>query len=965
MNITSEIFAHFEQDESLCSKRFGMLREGVEKGWIKTTQPIEVDGHLFISWKISNDTLYTSENALWFSENLPRSLVSVHKSDSLELVSLFYGLDKFGSVDEKKMGSNICIQRLIDTNHPVNIKVKQKHNGEAATICGIVLNGQFYYVIMSKSVPAVVQSREQLDLLESVRFRTCKEIGTQFFDLIDQISEEDLLELKNLMLEYIFPIEKIDRDFKHIACENPGLYILGVRQSYSLNLLINSDFILEKMEKWGFLRAKEFDSEEISHRIQTVKEKLDLLPVTFDKPSVEEFEAWAEPKNFLRVWSYVSLVYEQVVCPEITCEQILSIASGIKLDKLNLTEGTIISIEVLLPSEDLFALIGEVHMVKCKDLLYYLLRAVRTVVQAYKTKPYSGEPIRSGSLGHWANYLTPAWAKAWADFVGVITKYMSTPNCIQAIRQICENSSTGGIDAPDFFSSASKWFELERSGFNFKPILIVTTELEAGKVRPLITSENYEFSKVPKLDELHFGTIGMIYGSKFGMLGKLGPNISLLRFTELKVSELEQDKKSKAFCTDLIDEKHGDIPLVRSFEDLAQAISDIKMLYESEEKVSDAVVSDRKFGSVFKVEYFDNQFRPSASPNGYSKLMDMMTKINVYGGKFDSIPSAEQIEVSTCVELIDTLIPRNPNTGNLIVENIIGLYQSSKNVRLAVFVTGIPGLGKDWIGIYLQTHLESLIPELKDKIQVINQDMFACNADKYLSALRECVKTKSIVIITRNGPGSQKSIDICKQAGFAIHLVCPRDSQVLLLAGGIQYSLQRSRSDSTKSHVLSSLPEEKIVSIAANFFGTLTSANTLIASASVSNPKTFNQSQYLAIELEGTKHLTIEYGLITNENLIGTEIQVRSIKKVQITRENYLLEFEVCEVLTAISELIDSHVPHITCRNSGFAKPVHSGWWAWIVQNFYLDNVGTVNFGSWEITIEPCEKSQIGTVKLF
>jgi hypothetical protein len=243
--------------------------------------------------------------------------------------------------------------------------------------------------------------------------------------------------------------------------------------------------------------------------------------------------------------------------------------------------------------------------------------------------------------------------------------------------------------------------------------------------------------------------------------------------------------------------------------------------------------------------------------------------------------------------------------------------------------------------------------------------MFACNADKYLSALRECVKTKSIVIITRNGPGSQKSIDICKQAGFAIHLVCPRDSQVLLLAGGIQYSLQRSRSDSTKSHVLSSLPEEKIVSIAANFFGTLTSANTLIASASVSNPKTFNQSQYLAIELEGTKHLTIEYGLITNENLIGTEIQVRSIKKVQITRENYLLEFEVCEVLTAISELIDSHVPHITCRNSGFAKPVHSGWWAWIVQNFYLDNVGTVNFGSWEITIEPCEKSQIGTVKLF
>jgi len=973
MNITSEIFAHFEQDESLCSKRFGMLREGVEKGWVKTTQPIEVDGHLFISWKISNDSLYTSENALWFSDNLPRSLVSVHKSDSLEFVRLFYGLDKFGSVDEKKMGSNIRIKELIDTSVPVKISVSQKHNGEAATICGIVLNGQFYYVIMSKSVPAVVQSREQLDSLESVRFRTCKEIGTQLFDLIDQMSEEDLLDLKSLLLEYIFPIEKIDREFKHIACEQPGLYILGVRQSSSLKLVINSDYILVKMEKWGFFRAKEFDSEEISYRIQTVREKLDFLPVTSDRPSVEEFEAFAEPNNFLRVWSYVSLVYEQVVCPEITCEQILSIASGLKLDEFNLTEGSIMSIEVLLPSEDLFDLIGDVHKVKCKDLLYYLLRGVRTVVQAYKAKPYSGEPIRSGSLGHWANYLTPEWAKAWADFVGVITKYMSTPNSIQTIREICANSSTGGIDAPDFFSSASKWFELEKSGFNFKPILIVTTELEAGKVRPLITSENYEFSKVPKSDELHFGTIGMIYNAKVGMLGKLGPNISLLRFTELKVSDLEQDKKSKAFCTDLIDEKHGDIPLVVSFEDLAQAISDIKMLYESEEKVSDVVVSDRKFGSVFKVEYFDNQFRPlatSASANGYSKLMDMMTKINVYGGKFDSIPTAEQIEVSRCVELIHTdtdtqIIQRNPNTGNLVVENIIGLYQSSGNTRFAVFITGIPGLGKDWIGIYLQTQLESLIPELKDKIQVINQDMFACNADQYLSALKECVKTKSIVIITRNGPGSQKSIDTCKKAGFAIHLVCPRDSQVLLLAGGIQYSLQRSRSDTTKSHVLSSLPDEKIVSIAANFFGALGSANSSIASESTINPNTFNQSRYLAIDLEGTRHLTLEYGLITNENLIGTEIQVTSIKNVRITRENYLLEFEICQVPPSIGDIIDSHVPHITSRNSGFAKPVHSGWWAWIVQNFYSDNVGTVSFGSWEITIELCEKSQIGTVKLF
>jgi len=936
--------------------RLAPLKEGVEKGWVTTTAPIQVHGHLFVPWKVADDSLYTSADALWFLDNQPRSLISVHESDSLELVGLFYGLNKFGSVDEAGMGSNIRIKELIGTSVPVKISVSQKHNGEAATICGILLDDQFYYVIMSKSVPTVVQTREELNSLDSLRYTTCKEIGNQFFDLLVQMSESDILELKGLMLEYIFPIEKIDREFKHIACENPGLYILGVRESSTLNLLLNPDSILTKMEKYGFSRATEFSDEEISHRIETVREKLDLLPTTLDKPSLEEFETWSEPKNFLRVWSYVSLVYEQIVCPEITSQEILSIASGIQLEKFTLIEGTIISVKNLIT--------GEVYMIKDKDLLYYLLRGVRTVVESYKTKPYSGKPIISRSLEHWVNYLTPVWRNAWTEFVSIIAKYMSTPNCVQAIRENYAKSTSGRIDAPDFFSSVSNWVVCEKSGSNFVPILIVTTESEAGKVRPLITSSAYEFTKPPKLEHLPFGQIGMIYSTKLGMLEKLESNISILRFTELNLAQVEQDKKAKAFFTDLISDKHEHIPLCVSFGDLELAICDLKSAVSEE---NESQTSNRTFGSVFKVEYFDNEFHPSSTTTtGYVKLMNMMTKIN-FNGKFENTPSPEQIEVAECTELIDSqIVPRNQNTGNLIVRNIFQVYQgpTNPNSKLAVFITGIPGLGKDWIADYLKTNLLCLIPELEDKILVINQDMFGCDAERYAQGLANCVKTMSLVIITRNGPGSHKSIDICKKAGFAIHLIAPRDTQVLLLAGCIQYSLQRSHLDISKSHVLSSLPDEKNVSIAANFFGVLGISNTSIASATVSNPSTFNQSEYLAIELD-ERHLTFEHGLVTNEHLIGREIEVKSVKTIQVTQDDYLLEFELCEVPSDISGLIDSHIPHITCKTLGFAKPIHSGWWGWIVQNFYLDSIGTVSFGSWEIKIEPCEKSQIGTMKLY
>lgn len=937
--------------------RYRMLKQGIEKKWIKTTTPIRVSNYIFVPWKIVDDSLYTSSNALWFEENLPRSLVSVHHADTLELKRLAYGLNKFGSIDESSMGSNIQINQLINLDIPVEFSVSQKHNGEAATIWGIDLDGEFYYVIMSKSVPAVVKTRAELDeFYQSTRFKTCREIGIQFFDLVDSMSKSDIKSLQCILLDHIFPIEKVDRKFKHIACEPPGLYILSVRNSHNLNILNaqESKIVLDKMIVWGFFESKKFTQEEILRRIQTVKTVYESLPYTPDKPSLKAFDSWNTPANFLKVWSYVSLIYEQVVCPEISYQEILSIGAGIPHEKFNLTEGTIITVRTP-------RFINKVYMVKDKDLLYYLLRGIRTVIESYKTRPYRGASINSKSLKHWVNYLTPVWRSAWDDFVSKIEKYMCASNSIQTLKDNYEKSATGGIDAPDFFAGVLKWLQEEKFETNFRPILILTTELEVEIVRPFITSPEYSFVKVPKKGEIPNNIVGMIHGVRVGALESLKADVSIIRFSELVLEAVKDDKKTKALLTNLLDDIYVDIPLCVCVGDLQIAIS--RLMTKEEETKS-------TFLSVFKVRYFDSSFYPkveTSTLNFYSKLMDMMTRINLSAGKFENNSSTEQSDFSkVCLKYINNqIIPRNSQASDLIAQNIIEVYQNlTKNPKLAVFITGIPGLGKDYIANQIQTNLENRLSELKNRIQVINQDMFQCDATKYAQGLTSCVKTKSLVIITRNGPGSQKSLDICKEAGFSIHLVAPCDAQVLLLSGAILSSLKRSHEDLSKSHVLSLLPDEKIVSICSNFFGVLSSANTMIASASIdTNTKTYSQFEFLAIAI-GSKHLTLEYGLITNRHLIGLEVQVNSVKTVCIQKENYEIEFELCELSDCCS-IVDSQVPHITNSYSGFAKPVHSGWWGWIVQKLFADQVGRFMFGLWAIEISPCEKLQKGVIGVF
>lgn len=940
-----------------------------EKGWIKSTSPIEAGGYKFIPWKITDDSLYDSSNkdlTEWLLDNVPRSLVTIHDLNSGNFIRAIYGLKKFGSVDESTMGSNIRIAKLLDTGIPVSIKVHQKHNGEAGFLSGFEAIDGFYYIVASKSVPAVIKSREELDLLDPYRFKTCKQIGTQLFDLIDKMDLKAIKELQTILSSHILPIEKIDREFKHIACEPPGLYILGVRDGFSLRLLTDPEPIVSQMVVWGFFQAKKFTDDEIAQRVQTVKESLGVLPTTSDKPTLDQFDKYMEPKNFLKIWSYVSLVYEQVICPQITWEEILSIGSGQPqiCTNFNLIEGTIISVQDLTS--------GEIYMIKDKDLLYYLLRGVRTIVESYKTRPYTGKPIRSRSLDHWFKYLSIPWAQAWKEFIGIVQKYMGTYDCVQAIKSNCAKHGMGGIDAPDFFSSLSVWLKSNPKTSNFRPIFIISTEVEACDLKDLTTGPEFEFSsKVPSLEQIPNGIVGLIYGVKISSLVKLNSEVSFVKYTKMDLNEkFDFDKKTKVFIKDLLlDKQTHEYPLYKTKDTLVLAINELIKSSSQDSEINSEIKHQGYFENqrqaVFKVDYFDSNYMPSQSDiPGFIKLMNLATQINL-SGKFENSITPEQRELKS-VKWTE-LVPRNTKLTDQILENILGLVKNGTNTKLAIFITGLPGLGKDWVGSQIQTRLEAALPELINKIQVINQDMFGCDATKYAQGLSKVVQTKSIIFITRNGPGSARSLEICKGAGFTIHLIAPRDPQMLLLAGCIQHSLVRAHEDLKKTHVLSSLPDEKIISIGSNFFGALGSANTSIVSSGL--PTKSKQPRFIGIELDhesntNSGHVTIEHGIITCDKLLGPslgqEIIIKTIKRVCVKSQGYGLEFEICELPAHISELVESRVPHITCKTSGYAKPVHSGWWGWIVEK--LD---TKKFGPWDITVESCDKVYIGTIKLF
>lgn len=949
------------------------LLQGEANGLVKRTTPIDVDGYKFVPWKVTDDSKYESKtHGQWLLDNVPRSLVTVHGLNGSgldgEFIRAIYGLKKFGSVDEIHMGSNIRISKLIESGCPIKISVHQKHNGEAATITGFVgLDQIFYYVIMSKSVPAVVKSREELEQLDPFRFKTCKEIGTQLFDLIDKLDVESKSALQLILEEWIFPIEKIDRVFKHIACEEPGLYILGMRNVHTLKLVSEPSF-LSRMESFGFKTAKAYTDQEIKTKVTQVWESLELLPNTPDKPTAQMFENYLEPKNFLKVWSYVSLVYEQIACKDIGALDILAIGSGSGSKKFSLIEGTIISVSDPVS--------GELYMIKDKDLLYYLLRSVRTIIEHRKNIV----ELSSKSMKHWVQYLTPVWASAWDEFCQIILAYTRTYDFVKDLESNQSKSSNGGIDAPDFFAGVESWYSSNPVIVNspsHNPIVIITTELEVELVEGFASDTAFVFgSKLPKDLNIPNGCVGVGYGIKLSSLvPSLYPNITFVRFTELtdELACLELGgKKLVSFWKDLVNE-NSTLDFCPHIEDLELVISRLKSI-----PGSSSTKSSPPTPTVYKVDYFDPAQLTNSDLDYWVKTIEVAMAITP-GGKFDPSPTREQKALAKLRPIYP--IPRSSQTVDLIVGNVIDRYQSlPKPARLAVFMTGIPGLGKDYCAEQAAVNLEQRIPELLGHIYVINQDMYQCDANKYLEGLKSCVASASIIFITRNGPGSSRSVDICKDGGFAIHLITPRDPQIALLGSCVCSALERKASDKKKSHVLSELPDDKIVSIVSNFFGALGSANSSIVGS--------NGHKYLGIEITGSPtnsasptacagspfkqslnrhtHLTIQHGLITRQDLIGHNVTIRLQKNVLVEAPGYKLEFNMVQITDQeISELVDSRCPHITMDKSGSAKPVQSNMWGWVVNNFFPESLGQVCFGSWVITISPLEGTLTGCVKIF
>jgi len=446
----------------------------------------------FTSVKLIHDRYYEDEiDNLNFHQNIPRSLVLVKKED--ELIKYFYGLRKFGSKEEKLMGSNIELKDSIDKKHPVILSIKQKHNGEAGFLAAIIIDEKFKFIFCSKNVPLVVESSSDLIHYTDPKLSTVLNIATIFFDIYNKLSFKDQEWINCILLEHTIPIEKIDRVFKHIAIEESGLYILLIRNTQT-DLPVSDPEILNRFVSLGFKKSRDFSNLKIFEMIQIVYMSWDFLPQTADKPSKMDFEQilsllepiqnddspiqiYGEIINVLTsVWAYVSLNIELVRHPVITAQNILAISTG-DYSIFELTEGTIINYYDCIKERYI--------MIKTKDILYYLLRSIREMVGKYRKIQYDNTQLTSKSFKNWKQYLPETWRID--DFKELVQNYMQSSLFSDFMKSLKEKEM---LDAPDFYNRVKLYSE-NPIDMCYKPTIIGTVESE---LENLTTVLNKAFS---------------------------------------------------------------------------------------------------------------------------------------------------------------------------------------------------------------------------------------------------------------------------------------------------------------------------------------------------------------------------------------------------------------------------------------------------------------------------------------
>jgi len=893
------------------------------KGLVVFSTPIKYGSYTLQPVKVASDFDYDKASiSRELYENVPRSLTLLEKDGVL--IKIFYGLPKFDSYENGKNGTIQDIKDSIDSSHECVLEVNQKHNGEAFTVGAILDDGIVTYYVSSKNVPILIKDRNDLETYVGLRYVEVRSGALQFLDILENLSEQEIIGLNEILLIHTLAIEKINPEFSHIAVEDKKLWILQVRNTES-GLVNNSPDILSALDSYGLPRAKEFTNQVLHSMVNDVYSVYDRLPDTHDKPSKSDFITVLELLEskivtvtsgsnidiYIRIITYVSLQVLQARHMDITSSELLDIACG-NYSKFELTEGNICKTYDTVKQRML--------LVKTKVALYYLIRSCRTIVERYThLAAITNVSITSSSTQYWMNYLTPKWKSAWSTVLYHVAGFVSSPLFLKYIKDKCNR---GRIDSPDFFQAVKEYI-INPNLEIVEPIIILTTKADLSTVEEILTEASIKYTVSDSQKDIKnrlTNTVTVMVNQKTSNFTDFKG--TLIKFTLLEPLTKDQikcasgpEKMMNAFTNDLV---FIDIKKEIRDESCCKTANDLVERMTNDKKVIKEVI--RQPTSYYKLQYFDHDFedyRPVLP-----SLMKTMTSIDLHN-PFSSktvLPCHEEF-VSELTKL--PLMKRNDKIIDQLHEIIKKEYTGS---TLVVFLTGLPGLGKDFLA-------ESVAKISDLDIGIINQDQYNGEADPYLSGLKQMLnpnpeqmlKTKKIIIITRNGPGSKRSLELAYQVNAKICLISPGDEPVKLFLGASRYALDRKMQD--KEHSLSKQSCEEIILIISKFFSALGAAELEILNIS---------KKYLAIVISKTEHVTLEYGNITQVELIDQIVDLETDKLVTIKNEKYELQFYT---VSKTSIEFKKKNLHITAKRNN-AYPVHSGWWCEVLP--YITDMVTI-----------------------
>lgn len=418
-------------------------------------------------------------------KEVPRSLSFIFVED--KLVRMIYGMHKFGSIDEKKLGSNIQLEYAIKKGDIFMIRPVKKANGEAGGLSAIMIDAVIYYIVSSKNVQVCVQSVEELaNYKTDQKYTKVFEIATRFFDLVKQLAPEQISDLDQILLNHTIALEHVG-EFHHIVIEDKGLIILQVRDLQ--NSVVQTPELLGKLVHLGFQAVHEETNGNIIYMVQTVQASLSSLPDTTDKPSRDKFDqvialiqdqasnqeirATGEIINIFRqVLAYCSLVQQQTKFPHYSAEQLLALGAGYYERTFPLKEGFVINFYDITD--------GIMYKNKTKDCLYYLFRALREIFQnIFKGYQFG---VASKTLSHWMGYLGP-WRKSFIKFLDIVKEFANDEAALQDFKSALAQGANQMIDSIKLFRAIQNYY-WENTGKprkkSFLPNIIFCTGYESS-----------------------------------------------------------------------------------------------------------------------------------------------------------------------------------------------------------------------------------------------------------------------------------------------------------------------------------------------------------------------------------------------------------------------------------------------------------------------------------------------------